>query len=163
MLDSLRERLPVTAQDIRSGLLQADIPGRFQVLPGLPQTILDVAHNPQAARALAANLAAMPGSAHTIAVFSALRDKDIAGVAAAVKERITHWHVASAEGPRGATAPELAAALSSAGVTEPVEQHADVAAAWRAACKAAAKNDKIIAFGSFLTVAAVLRERERKA
>jgi len=163
VLDSLHERLPVTAQDIRGGLLQAEIPGRFQVLPGLPQAILDVAHNPQAARALADNLAAMPESACTIAVFSALRDKDIGGVAAAVKECITHWHVASAEGPRGATAPELAAALSGAGVTAPVEQHADVATAWRAACKAAAKNDKIIAFGSFLTVAAVMRERERKA
>jgi len=163
VLDSLRERLPVTAQDVRGGLLQAAIPGRFQVLPGRPQVILDVAHNPQAARALAANLAAMPKSERAIAVFSALRDKDIAGVAAAVKGLITHWHVADAEGPRGANARQLAAALARAGVSAPVTQHPDVAEAWRAACNSAAEDDKIIAFGSFLTVAAVMRERGRKA
>ena len=161
-LDALRERVPVTAQDIRGGLLQADISGRFQVLAGRPQVILDVAHNPLAARVLAANLATMPKSARVIAVFAMLKDKDIAGVAAAVKDRITHWLVAPAEGPRGATAQHLAAELQHAGVTAPVERFDDVAGAWRAACQIAADNDKIIAFGSFLTVAAVMCERQRK-
>jgi dihydrofolate synthase/folylpolyglutamate synthase len=162
-LDSLRERLPVAAQDIRSGLLNAEIAGRFQVLPGRPQVILDVAHNPQAARALAVNLASMPKSAHTIAVFSMLKDKDIAGVVNAVKDRITHWFAASAEGPRGASAQQLEAALQRAGVSAPVRRFEDVGGAWRAACQIAAENDKIIVFGSFLTVAAVMRERQRKA
>jgi dihydrofolate synthase/folylpolyglutamate synthase len=162
-LDSLRERLPVAAQDIRSGLLNAEIAGRFQVLPGRPQVILDVAHNPQAARALAVNLASMPKSAHTVAVFSMLQDKDIAGVVNAVKDRITHWFVATAEGPRGASAQQLEAALQRADVSAPVRRFEDVGGAWRAACQIAAENDKIIVFGSFLTVAAVLRERQRKA
>jgi dihydrofolate synthase/folylpolyglutamate synthase len=160
VLDQLRARVPVTAQDIRSGLLQAEIAGRFQVLPGQPQVILDVAHNPLAARSLAVNLASMPRPARTIAVFSMLKDKDIAGVAAAVKDRITHWLVASAEGPRGATAQQLAAALQRAGVTAPVECFENVAGAWRAACQIAAETDKIIVFGSFLTVAAVMNERQ---
>ncbi|MBI4192418.1 MAG: bifunctional tetrahydrofolate synthase/dihydrofolate synthase [Betaproteobacteria bacterium] len=160
-LDCLRERLPVTAQDIRSGLLKAEPTGRFQVLPGQPQVILDVAHNPHAARALAANLANMPKSAQTIAVFAMLKDKDVAGVVDAVKNRITHWFVATTEGPRGAAAQQIAAGLQRAGITVPVTRFEDVAGAWRAACKTAAENDKIIVFGSFLTVAAVIRERQR--
>lgn len=161
VLDQLRARVPVAAQDIRSGLLQAEIAGRFQVLPGRPQVILDVAHNPSAARALVANLASMPKSARTIAVFSMLKDKDIAGVAAAVKDHITHWLVATAEGPRGATVLQLAAALQHAGVTAPIECCENVAGAWRVACQIAAETDKIVVFGSFLTVAAVMHERQR--
>ena len=161
VLDQLRERLPVAAQDIRSGLLQVEIAGRFQVLPGRPQVILDVAHNPLAARTLAANLESMPRSGRTIAVFSMLKDKDIAGVVAAVKDHIAHWVVAAAEGPRGATVEQLAAALQHAGVTAPVECFENVADAWRAACHIATETDKIVAFGSFLTVAAVMHERQR--
>lgn len=161
VLDQVRARVPVTAQDIRSGLLHVEIPARFQVLPGRPQVILDVAHNPLAARTLAANLAGMSKSTRTIAVFSMLRDKDIAGVAAAVKDYVTHWLVATAEGPRGADAQQLAAALRRAGVTAPVECYPDVAGAWRLACQIASETDKIIVFGSFLTVAAVLHERQK--
>ena len=161
-LDQLRGRLPVTAQDMRSGLLQAEAAGRFQVIPGRPQVILDVAHNPHAARALATNLESMPRAGKTIAVFAMFKDKDIAGVAAAVKPYITHWLIADAQGARGAGAAQLAAELTRAGVTAPVTQFSAVAAAWQAACELAADNDKIIVFGSFLTVAAVMRERRRE-
>jgi dihydrofolate synthase/folylpolyglutamate synthase len=162
VLDRLRGSLPVTAQDVRSGLLQAEVAGRFQVLAGRPQVILDVAHNPHAARALAANLGSMPPAGKTIAVFAMFKDKDIAGVVNAVKACISHWLIADAQGPRGAGAARLAAELARAGVTAPVTPFADVAAAWHAACEIAGDNDKIIVFGSFLTVAAVLHERERK-
>jgi len=161
-LDSLRGSLPVTAQDLRGGLLQAEVAGRFQVLPGRPLVILDVAHNPHAARALAANLASMPAGGRTLAVFSMLKDKDINGVVAAVKAHVAHWFLASAGGARGASAAFLAAALARAGVTAPADEFPDVVAAWHAACESAADNDKIIVFGSFLTVAAVMRERQRK-
>ncbi len=160
-LDQLRARLPVTAQDVRSGLLQAEIAGRFQVLPGQPQAVLDVAHNPHAARALAASLKRLPASGNTIAVFAMFKDKDIAAVAAAVMPRITHWMVASTDGPRGASASHVATELQRAGVAVPVTLFDDVAAAWHAAYKLAAGNDKIIVFGSFLTVSAVMRERQR--
>ena len=162
-LDGLRERLPVTAQDVRSGLLLADLAGRFQVLPGRPTVILDVAHNPHAARALAANLASMPRSAETLAVFAMLKDKDIAGVVDAVKSGVTRWFIASTGGPRAASTAQLAAALAGAGVTVPVTRCGDIAGAWHAACNTAAEDDKIIVFGSFLTVAAVMRERQRRA
>ena len=161
-LDTLRDRLPVTAQDVRGGLLQAEVAGRFQVLPGRPQVILDVAHNPHAARALALNLASMPGGGGTIAVFAMFKDKDIDGVVGAVRERITRWLVADAEGARGARADEIEAALGRAAVAAPIAKFSNVASAWHAACELAADNDKIIVFGSFLTVAAVIRERQRK-
>ncbi len=162
-LHCLRERLPVTAQDVRSGLLLVDLEGRFQVLPGRPTVILDVAHNPHAARALAANLASLPRTGNTLAVFGMLADKDIAGVVDAVKGSITQWFVASTGGPRAASAARLAAALEGAGVTAAVTRCEDIAAAWHAACNTAAEDDKIIVFGSFLTVAAVMRERQRGA
>ncbi len=162
-LDALRERLPLTAADVRGGLLAVELPGRFQVLPGRPLVVLDVAHNPQAAGVLAANLAEMPvAKGETIAVCGMLHDKDIAGVLAALRESITCWHVADTAGPRGARAAELAGALSHGGSTAPVAQFSSVAEAWREACKKARDNDKIIVFGSFLTVSAVMLEIERE-
>ena len=160
-LDRLRERLPLTAADLRGGLLTAELPGRFQVLPGRPLVVLDVAHNPLAARVLAANLGELPkSSGDVIAVFGMLRDKDVAGVASALAGAFTRWHVADTAGPRGAAAAALAAALADAGVSVPIVQFPNVPAAWREACKNARDNDKIIVFGSFLTVAAVMNERQ---
>jgi dihydrofolate synthase / folylpolyglutamate synthase len=156
-LDALRERLPVGMQDVRRGLAEVSLAGRFQVLPGRPSLILDVAHNPEAAQALAENLGASGFAAETIAVFGMLRDKDIAGVARALAARVTRWHLASLSGPRGASAAELARALDAAGVSGPRAEHASVAAALAAARGEAGENDKIIAFGSFLTVADVMQ------
>jgi dihydrofolate synthase/folylpolyglutamate synthase len=158
-LEAMRERLPVAVNDIRAGLLQADNPGRFQVLPGRPAVILDVAHNPQAARALAASLAAMGASGRALAVFAMLRDKDIAGVVAAMKSSVGHWFVAGLEGPRGAGVAEVRRALAASGVTA-VTECGDVAAAYTQACDIAVENDRIVVFGSFHTVAAVMQLRE---
>jgi len=161
VLESMRERLPVAVNDIRAGLLHADNPGRFQVLPGRPAVILDVAHNPQAARALAASLAAMGGNGRVLAVFAMLRDKDIAGVVAAVSSQVAHWFIAGLEGPRGAGLPELARAFAASGARA-VTACNDVAAAYSQACDIATENDRIVVFGSFYTVAAVMQLRERQ-
>jgi dihydrofolate synthase/folylpolyglutamate synthase len=156
-LDAMHEVLPVSMQDVRRGLAEVELPARFQVLPGRPTTILDVAHNAEAARALAENLGNAGFSPETIAVFGMLRDKDVGAVAAAVAPRITRWHLASLEGPRGASARELARMLRDAGVTTPIAEHDGPAAAFVAARSEAGENDKIVAFGSFLTVAEVMR------
>jgi len=156
-LDALREQLPVAMQDVRRGLAEVVLPGRFQVLPGRPQVILDVAHNPEAARSLAANLSAGGYAEESIAVFGMLRDKDIAAVVQAVGPRITRWHLASLGGPRGASASELARILQAAGVAAPRTEHATPAAAFAAARSEAGENDKIVVFGSFLTVAEVMQ------
>jgi dihydrofolate synthase/folylpolyglutamate synthase len=158
-LDSLRERLPVSVNDIRTGLLQAETPGRFQILPGRPAVILDVAHNPEAAAALAANLAEMGGSGRTIAVFAMLRDKDIAGVVAALQSRIDCWFVAGISAPRGADAEFLAEALRAAHVAGAIVLCGNIAEAYAQACDMATQNDRILVFGSFYTVAAVMQAR----
>lgn len=156
-LDALRETLPVSMQDVRRGLAEVVLPGRFQVLPGRPQVILDVAHNPEAAQALAENLGASGFAAQTIAVFGMLKDKDIEGVVRQVAPRITRWHLADLGGARGMRAAELARALEAAGVGAPRAEHASPSAAFDAARAEAHENDKIAAFGSFLTVAEVMQ------
>jgi dihydrofolate synthase / folylpolyglutamate synthase len=152
-LDCLRERLPIAMQDVRRALAGVVLPGRFQVLPGRPQVILDVAHNPQAAEVLAANLGDSGFSPETIAVFGMLRDKDIGGVARAMAPRITRWHLATLPGARGADAADLMNVLARENIRAPARLHRTVAEALAAARNEAGENDKIVVFGSFLTVA----------
>ncbi|PIQ12614.1 MAG: bifunctional tetrahydrofolate synthase/dihydrofolate synthase [Hydrogenophilales bacterium CG_4_9_14_3_um_filter_59_35] len=152
-LEQLGARLPVSHDDIRRGLLAAVVPGRFQVLPGRPQRIFDVAHNPHAARALAENLRAMPPTGKTFAVFAMLRDKDIAGVVRAMKEQVDRWLVAGIGQPRGASAEEMLRILEQEGLAQRAEAFPSVAEAYRHACAKAVEDDKILIFGSFYTVA----------
>jgi dihydrofolate synthase / folylpolyglutamate synthase len=161
-LDSLHARLPVTMGDVRDGLLVTENPGRFQVLPGRPLVILDVAHNPHAARCMADNLRELPAKGRTFAVFAMLRDKDIGGVIRAVTERIDHWFIAGTVGPRGADAPLLREQFVHAGVTTPVTVCDSIAAAYGDACEMASEDDKIVVFGSFYTVAAVMAARSAR-
>jgi dihydrofolate synthase/folylpolyglutamate synthase len=158
-LDVLQDKLPVSMDAVRRGLVEVTLAGRFQVLPGRPQIILDVAHNPQAARTLVQNLAAMPPAGKTLAVFAMLKDKDMAGVARALKEQVDVWRVAGIEAPRGATAAELAQVLREERVDGEILVFDTVAEALLHACNAAAENDRIVAFGSFYTVADVMRSR----
>ena len=158
-LDVLREKLPVDMSAVRRGLGEVALSGRFQVIPGKPQLILDVAHNPHAAISLAQNLAAMPPSGKTFALFAMLKDKDMAGVVRALKNQIDVWLVAGIAAPRGATALELAQVLNEEGVAGTVQTFATVTDALRHACNEAAENDRIVALGSFYTVAEVMRER----
>jgi dihydrofolate synthase / folylpolyglutamate synthase len=155
-LDVLHERLPVAMQDIRRGLLEAELPGRFQVLPGRPTVILDVAHNPQAARSLAESLGDMPFHPTTWAVFGMLRDKDIVGIVHEIKHRIDRWLPATLEGPRAATADDLVRALTAAGVARPLPAFESPSVAFDYAQGQADENDRIVIFGSFLTVADIL-------
>lgn len=159
-LETLRERLPLSMQDVRQGLARVALPGRFQVLPGRPSVILDVAHNPQAARTLAANLGAAGYAPETIGVLGMLADKDIDGVVAALAPRVTRWQLASLPGPRGADAKQLEAALRRCGVDAPLRCHADPRAAFRAALDEAGDDDRIVVFGSFLTVGEVAAHLE---
>jgi dihydrofolate synthase/folylpolyglutamate synthase len=136
-------------QEVRRGLAEVTLPGRFQVLPGRPQVILDVAHNVEAAGNLAENLAASGFAPETIAVCGMLRDKDIAGVLRVLAPRITRWHFVSLPGPRGAAAEHLAGLLHA---SVPITQYESVKGALAAALERAEEGDKIVVFGSFLTV-----------
>jgi len=159
-LDALRDGLPVTAADVRTGLLTAENPARFQVLPGRPIVILDVAHNPAAARALAENLASMKVAGRTYAVFSMLNDKDIEGVVDATRRYIDEWFFAGTAGQRGAGADVIRDALLRGRVVERIHEHDSIASAYAQACDRAAENDRIVVFGSFYTVAAVMAARQ---
>jgi dihydrofolate synthase/folylpolyglutamate synthase len=156
-LYALRERLPVSMGAVREALVSIDLPGRLQVLPGRPVTVLDVAHNPQAGCALAESLGAMGFHPRNIAVFGIMADKDIDGVIGALRERVDLWFVATLPPPRGATAGRLRERLEAAGVARAdIRSFDEPNAAYRAAREHASEADRIIVFGSFLTVAAAL-------
>ncbi len=159
-VESLAGRLPVPASAVRRGLVEIDLPGRFQILPrapGSPTIILDVAHNPQAVAVLAANLAALGSGARTIAVAGMLADKDIAGALSELKGRIDFWLLAGLDTPRGAPAAALAAIVAEHELGGSVECFASPAQACACAAKRAGEDDRILVFGSFLTVAAAMR------
>ena len=161
-LQMLRERLPVTRQALRDGLVQARQPGRFQVLGLQPLRILDVAHNPHAARTLAANLAALGDQSgetgKIIAVMAILADKDVQGVIEPLLPLVQRWHVAGLGVPRGLAGEALGDFLDRAGADHQV--HGNVTEAWQAACSEAAAADTICAFGSFYTVAELMMETD---
>jgi len=157
VLGLLHVRLPVTGGAIREGLLTVELLGRFQVLPGRPTIVLDVAHNPHAARALAETLGTMGYHPRTLAVFGILADKDVAAVVAAVRARVDRWFVATLPGPRGMGAATLASELLRVGIpADTVRAFDDVTTAVRAAQGECGEADRIVVFGSFLTVGAAL-------
>jgi dihydrofolate synthase / folylpolyglutamate synthase len=155
-LEALQRPLPVDQQAVREGLLRVRIEGRFQVLPGRPTVILDVAHNPQAAEALARTLREHPCQGSTFGVFAMLRDKDVAGVAEQLKGRIDRWFLAPTAGPRGLDSQTLASIVHPVAPT--AERFNSVREALAAARKAAGPDDRILIFGSFVTVAEATRE-----
>jgi dihydrofolate synthase/folylpolyglutamate synthase len=162
-LEALRDRLPVTQQAVRQGLAWVELPGRFQVLPGRPTVVLDVAHNPHAAAHLASNLDNMGFFPETWAIFGVMRDKDIDGVLEAIGSRIDHWLLVDLPGSRAASASDLLEALRRHGISpgpgRRVEGQPSPRAALDCARALAGENDRIVAFGSFLTVADILEAR----
>jgi dihydrofolate synthase/folylpolyglutamate synthase len=165
-LESLRMRLPVGAQEVRAGLAMVELPGRFQVLAGRPTTVLDVAHNPHAAAALAQNLGNMGFHRFTYAVFGIMQDKDIDAVIEHMAPCVDHWCVTALPSPRSADPAELAAKLEAkrpAGAKPDefsVQIFADPAAAFQDATSRAGQDDRIVVFGSFYTVAGVMAARK---
>lgn len=161
-MDALRDWLPVPLVAVQRGLREVRLAGRFQKVRERPATILDVAHNPQAVAGLAENLEAMGEFRLTIAVVGMLADKDIAGALKALSGKVDVWLLAGLNVPRGASAQALAAVVSGGGATPGlagrVECFDSPERAFRRAVGLAGENDRIVAFGSFYTVAAVLRD-----
>lgn len=155
-LDALGNRLPVTMQAIRTGLIETELPGRFQVVPGKPAVVLDVGHNPQAVKVLADNLSSMGFFDRTHAVVGMLADKDIAGALAALKGKVDHWYAVSLGGPRGTSAAALADIIAAQGLGGEVACYPSPAEALQAARGRASESDRILVFGSFYTVAGAL-------
>ncbi|HET9975810.1 MAG TPA: bifunctional tetrahydrofolate synthase/dihydrofolate synthase [Burkholderiaceae bacterium] len=156
-LEALRERLPVSAQAIRQGLATVELPGRFQIVPGQPTLVLDVAHNPHSVAALAVNLDAMGFYPRTHAVFGAMHDKDLAAIVKRLAPLVDAWYCTDLPLPRAARAADLATIVRSVRDV-PTSAHVDPCAALAAALGAADPADRILVFGSFLTVGGVLAQ-----
>lgn len=165
-LEALRGRLPVSAQDVRLGLANVELPGRFQVLPGRPSVVLDVAHNPHAAAVLGQNLGSMGFFRYTYAVFGAMRDKDIEGVVKHLAGEIDHWCLTDLPLGRAASAQDLEKVLRTSGVEEgpdsSIARFASPAEAFQDALSRATEDDRIVVFGSFYTVAGVMAYRKSR-
>ncbi len=159
-LTALREQLPVTAQAVRNGLAMVELPGRFQIVPGQPALVLDVAHNPHSVAALAANLDAMGFFPTTHAVFGAMADKDLALMLQRVNPIIDRWYFTDLPTPRAQTAARLAEQWRALNTRRDVQAQvfADPVQALQAAMLAADPADRIVVFGSFYTVGGVLKD-----
>ncbi len=158
-LEALRGRIPVTAQAVRNGLAMVELPGRFQIVPGQPALVLDVAHNPHAVAALTENLDAMGYYPTTHAVFGAMADKDLAPMLARVGPLVDRWYFCDLPTPRAATAEQLQSAWKTANSRPGVKAgtYMDPLSALNAAVAAADPADRIVVFGSFFTVGGVLK------
>ena len=157
-LEALRDRIPVTAQAVRTGLALVELPGRFQIVPGQPALVLDVAHNPHSVAALAANLDAMGFFPTTHAVFGAMADKDLAPMLKKMGPLVDRWYFTDLPTPRASAAAALIESWRAQETRRDVaaSTHAAPMEALRAAVAAADPADRIVVFGSFYTVGGVL-------
>jgi dihydrofolate synthase/folylpolyglutamate synthase len=158
-LEALRSRIPVTAQAVRNGLAMVELPGRFQIVPGQPALVLDVAHNPHAVAALTENLDAMGFYPTTHAVFGAMADKDLAPMLARVGALVDCWYFCDLPTPRAARAGQLKTQWEAGNQRTDVRAgtYTDPQSALQAAVAAANPADRIVVFGSFFTVGGVLK------
>ena len=159
-LEAVRDRLPVTAQAIRNGLAMVELPGRFQIIPGQPTLVLDVAHNPHAVAALSENLDAMGFYPTTHAVFGAMTDKDISAIMARVGVLVDRWYFCDLPTARASSAQDLQKQWQQTNNRKNVTSsvHKDPKEALEAAVAAADPADRIVVFGSFFTVGGVLKD-----
>jgi dihydrofolate synthase/folylpolyglutamate synthase len=159
VMEAMRSQLPVTAQAIRAGLSTVTWPGRFQLLPGQPAIVLDVAHNPHAAAALAHNLDAMGFFPRTHAVVGAMADKDLIGLLRRLMPLVECWYFCDLPTPRAASALALRDVWQSLkpAATASASLHSGPSEAMRQALLAANPADRILVFGSFFTVGGVLQ------
>jgi dihydrofolate synthase / folylpolyglutamate synthase len=157
-LEALRERLPVSVQAIRQGLATVELPGRFQIVPGQPALVLDVAHNPHSVAALAANLDAMGFFPRTHAVFGAMHDKDLQGVVQRLAPIALDWYCTDLPLSRAASAETLSKIVLHVQPRATVGTHASPSHALSSAFGRADPADRILVFGSFLTVGGVLKD-----
>lgn len=147
-VQAMQARLPVAAAAVELGLRRVRLPGRLQQVGVAPLRLVDVAHNPAAARALSGALGPWP-TGRTVAVFSALADKDVAAIGRAMNRCIDHWLVAGLPGPRGQSAQHVADQLQTIPVRGRVDQLESLSEAWQHALASSRESDRIVAFGSF--------------
>ena len=157
VVDALSDRVPVPEEAIRASLRDFHLPGRFQIIPGEVPCILDVAHNPQAARLLVENLRRLPHSGETHMVVGMLRDKNHAAVLEIFADSADAWYLTSLGGERGAEVSQLVEAMHGVKTAREVRTFEQPELAMEAARARAKPGDRLVVTGSFLTVGAALR------
>ncbi len=165
-LCALRDKLPVSVQDIRNGFAMVELPGRFQIIPGQPTIVLDVAHNPHASATLSKGLDKMGYFPYTYAIFGVMQDKDIDAVIKPMLEIVDYWYCVDLPTPRAATAENLSQRLRELGVKDTDISGIDIftspSLAYEKSLNKVSQNDRIVVFGSFFTVSGVLDYRKSK-
>ena len=157
LVKNFQETLPISEHQIGKGLEQASVIGRLQKLADSPELIVDVAHNPQSAGALGQYLDDNPIQGKTIALFSALIDKDLEGIIAPVSNYFEEWHIVQLEGPRAYNNEQLGKELKDAGIQKPLKYYTNFETALKSIRNQLNSQDRVVAFGSFLVVSGVMK------
>jgi dihydrofolate synthase/folylpolyglutamate synthase len=158
-LMSVKPPLRITAEQLRSALASVRMRGRFELIEGSPEIVLDVAHNMAAISGLRNNLADRPCPGRTLAVCGMLKDKPVRAMSHLLGPVVDEWHIGSIHDARGCSAKEMAREME-AGASIPVSTHDSVVSAFKAAQRAANPDDRIVVFGSFYTVGDIIRVLE---
>jgi dihydrofolate synthase/folylpolyglutamate synthase len=156
VLELLKQKFPLPESAISQGLINAKLPGRFQILSGRITQILDVAHNPLGAKVLKDLLSQYTCQGKTHALVGMLKDKDIAAVFNILKQTITEWHIATLNVPRSASVACLVKHLNNIGINNNINTYSSITKAYNELLKSVSESDRIIVFGSFHTVQEVL-------
>jgi len=154
---AMEDKLPLTEISIQKGITLTLLPGRFQEVKKMPSLIFDVAHNPQAARSLSHNLKTHVVPGKTIAVFSILKDKDIFGVINVLNLDIDDWFIAEIQNERAASIENISNTIQKINPSAHIEAFKNIQEAYQFASKEVTRNDRIIVFGSFFTVADIMK------
>lgn len=158
VIELLSEQLPIAHSAIEKGLKAVFLPGRFQIVSKNPLVILDVAHNPSAARLLAQQLKTKDCKGKTWAIVGMLADKDVKQTLSFLNEIVDEWSIAELLSPRSCNIEFLDSQLKSLGISA-INCFDSISKAYENAFNRAASNDRIILFGSFYTVAEALAHR----
>jgi dihydrofolate synthase/folylpolyglutamate synthase len=156
LVKNFQSTLAVSELQIGKGLEQASVIGRLQKLADSPELMVDVAHNPQSAAALGQYLQDNPIKGKTIALFSALIDKDLEGIVQPVSSYFEEWHIVQLEGPRAYNNDQLGRELKDVGIQKPLKYYTNFETALKSIRNELKSQDRVVAFGSFLVVSGVM-------
>ncbi|QRN40596.1 MAG: bifunctional tetrahydrofolate synthase/dihydrofolate synthase [Neisseriaceae bacterium] len=156
VIECLYSKVPVSTGSIKKGLLLVSHPARFQILPGRPIVVLDVGHNPHAVKELRKNFLRLPFAKKKIAVFGILADKDIDNILEILKDEFDEWYIATLDTNRALPCVEIEEKLLQNNV-KTVKVFNSIAQAYHSALKGVSEDDRIVVFGSFFTVAEVIK------
>ena len=157
LVKSFNETLSVSNEQIDEGLKKVTVLGRLQKLAESPEIMVDVAHNAQSASALGEYLADTPIQGKTVALFSALIDKDLGGIVNPVLDYFDEWHIIQLEGPRAYNNDQICNELRDLGIQKPLKSHTNFKSALKSLQNGLKSQDRVVAFGSFLVVSGVMQ------